>query len=157
MSDSIPERLLDNKVIPTEETIKAFVGPSSYNRLNKIDSFLQNTYDISKELKFPFGSSYGWGYKYSCHGKLLLYIFFENGRLTATITIGKGEVNKLTASLSSMLPKTALLWENRYPCGDGGWIHYPVENDIELEDIKKLILLKKKPSKQHQPTNEPGN
>lgn len=44
-----------------------------------------------------------------------------------------------------MLPKTKELWENRYPCGNGGWVHYRVENDNELFDIQKFICIKKKP------------
>ena len=47
--------------------------------------------------------------------------------------------------LDNMLSKTKDLWERRYPCGDGGWIHYRVENDSETIDIEKLICIKKKP------------
>lgn len=74
-------------------------------------------------------------------------MFFEKLSFTATITIGKGKLKKLNEELSSMLPKTKKLWENRYPCGEGGWMHYKVENDDELADIEKLIRIKKKPTK----------
>lgn len=47
--------------------------------------------------------------------------------------------------IGNMLPKTKELWENRYPCGNGGWVHYRVENDNELFDIQKFICIKKKP------------
>ena len=50
------------------------------------------------------------------------------------------------AALPSLLTKTNELWKNRYPCGDnGGWIHYRVLSDQELEDVLKLLFIRKKP------------
>lgn len=76
---------------------------------------------------------------------MLCYVFFEKDAFTVTITIGKGDLPKLEKELPQMLPRTKEFWESRYPCGDGGWIHYQVLNDDELQDIKKLISIKKKP------------
>ena len=28
---------------------------------------------------------------------------------------------------------------NKYPCGDGGWLHYRVICQCHLDDIKKLL------------------
>ena len=32
--------------------------------------------------------------------------------------------------------------DNKYPCGDGGWIHYRVICQEHFEDIKKLLEIK---------------
>lgn len=32
--------------------------------------------------------------------------------------------------------------DNKYPCGDGGWIHYRVTCKEYYEDIKKLLSVK---------------
>lgn len=32
--------------------------------------------------------------------------------------------------------------DNKYFCGDGGWIHYRVTRKEHLEDIKKLLAIK---------------
>ena len=32
--------------------------------------------------------------------------------------------------------------DNKYPCGDGGWIQYRVTCKEHLEDIQKLLVLK---------------
>lgn len=145
--NSTNQRLMNKEEKPTASEITDFLGEEAYNRLLKLEGFLKDNYDFTRELKFPFGNNYGWGYKYSCKSKLLGYVFFEKLSFTATITIGKGELKKLNEELSSMLPKTKKLWENRYPCGEGGWMHYKVENDDELADIEKLICIKKKPTK----------
>jgi hypothetical protein len=86
-----------------------------------------------------------WGYKYTHGNKHLCYLFFERGGFTIMIQIGKNELKKLYDGLDLMLPKTRQLWENRYPCGEGGWLHYRVETGNELNDVKKLIAIKKKP------------
>lgn len=145
MYASTVERLMDESKIPAASEINDLLGEQAVSRLMKLETFLQDNYDLIRELKFPFGNNYGWGYKYSHKSKLLCYVFFERNTFTVTITIGKNELQKLYQVLGHMLPKTKELWENRYPCGDGGWIHYRVENDDELLDIQKLICIKKKP------------
>lgn len=145
MYTSTAERFMDKSVSPTSSEINELLGREACERLLKFEIFMKNSYDLIRQLKFPFGNNYGWGYKYSHKSKLLCYVFFEKGSFTVTITIGKNELKKLYNELDNMLPKTKKLWENRYPCGDGGWIHYRIENDDELEDVQKLICIKKKP------------
>jgi hypothetical protein len=139
--------MLDKNVIPDLKDIGSFIGDESLSNFNRLDIFLNRNYELTKEIKFPFGNDYGWAYKYSVKGKLLCYLFFEKGSFTVTITIGKNEVPKLNKSLPDFLPKTKELWSNRYPCGEGGWIHYRVLNENELTDIQSLIAIKKKPSR----------
>lgn len=145
MEKEIRNRFFDKNKVPEPSEIKQLLGATATERLKKLDSFFKSHYNIVRELKFPFGNQYGWSYKYSAKSKLLCYVFFEKGTFTVTITIGKNEVLKLTAELPNMLPKTQELWANRYPCGEGGWIHYKVENEKELSDVQKLIYIKKKP------------
>lgn len=139
------QRFFDPKKAPEPTEIEALLGETASQRFHHLDAFLQNSYDITCELKFPFGKHYGWSYKYSIKGKMLCYVFFEKDTFTVTITIGKGDLPKLEKELPQMLPRTQQYWENRYPCGDGGWIHYRVQNDDELQDVKRLISIKKKP------------
>lgn len=145
MYKSIVERFFDKSTTPTSLQIDNLLGRDAVCRLTKFESFLKNNYVIIRELKFPFGNNYGWGYKYTCKSKLLCYVFFEKDSLTVTIIIGKNELKRLYQELDNMLPKTKDLWKNRYPCGNGGWIHYRIENDSELLDAEKLICIKKKP------------
>jgi hypothetical protein len=65
---------------PDGDFVKEYLGAESYGFLLELEKFLNDHYDLKKELKFPFGSSYGWGYKYS-H---LCYTFFEAGAFTVT-------------------------------------------------------------------------
>lgn len=132
--------------MPEVTDIERFIGNESNGRLRALEKLLQSKYLINRELHYPFGNSYGWGFKYSHKTKHLFYLFFERDALTATIQIGDKEVPALIEQLHLFSQKARLLWANRYPCGqNGGWIHYRMLSDDELDDIIRFIALRKKP------------
>lgn len=140
------ERLLDKKNEPTDEQVKAYLGNKSYLHLLSLEKYLKTHYHLVREMRFPFGSSYGWGYKYSHKSSHLCYLFFEKGAFTVTIQIGDRQIHSIEAAMNSLSLKAQKLWTNRYPCGaHGGWVHYRVMNDEDLADIYCFIRAKKKP------------
>lgn len=142
------ERLLDKNVEPDADSIEQFIGAESVARLKSLESYLTENYRLFRELRFPFGVSYGWGFKYSHGTKHLCYVFFERGAFTVTIQIGDREVPALEAALPTLFPKSRELWANRYPCGEsGGWVHYRVLADSDLKDVMALIKIRMKPVK----------
>ena len=141
------ERLLDQAAKPTPETIAQLLGAGAFERLKRLECSLRSNYDLSVSLEFPFGNSYGWGYKYSHKAQMLCYAFFERDSFTVTVSLGKAALPRLNAVLASLLPKTQKLWEERYPCGEGGWVHYPVGSDGELDDVLTLIRCRRPPAK----------
>ncbi|MBN2442721.1 MAG: DUF3788 domain-containing protein [Spirochaetales bacterium] len=141
------ERLLNKEKEPTQEEIQQHLGKTHFNLLTDLETFLKNNYDINSALKFPFGNNYGWGNKYSHKSKHLFYLFFERQAFTITIQIGKNELKRFYDTFDDLSPKTRTLWESKYPCGEGGWIHYRVTTEDELVDAVKLIKIKKPPIK----------
>lgn len=140
------ERLLEKGVPPTDDFIREYLGMESYNNLLRFEKFLDENYVLKKELKFPFGSKYGWGYKYSHKSNHLCYVFFESEAFTVTLQLGDSCVLDVKKILPIISKKANELWESRYPCGTlGGWIHYRVLEMNELKDIFELIKIKKKP------------
>ena len=141
------ERLLDKSVMPDEAAIQEYLGLQSHERFTIFENRLKANYQLVRELKFPFGNNYGWGYKYSHKASHLCYVFFEKDAFTVMLQIGDKQVPLLESHLSSLLQKTQDLWRDRYPCGErGGWIYYRVLADDELADVIKLLAVKKKPS-----------
>lgn len=141
------ERMLIKDVVPTINDIHETMGNESVLYFKELQEFLDSSYELNTELRFPFGKNYGWGYKYSHKNKHICYVFFEKDAFTVMIQIGKNELSKLYNKLGDLSPKTNEIWEHRYPCGEGGWLHYRVLNKEDLEDIKSLIIIKKNPIK----------
>ena len=133
--------------MPDEAAIQAHLGRQGFESLVEFENRLRAAYQLSRELKFPFGDSYGWGYKYSHKSSHLCYAFFEKNAITVMLQIGDKQVPLLESRLSSLLPKTRALWESRYPCGErGGWVHYRVLSDEELADVIDLLAARKRPT-----------
>lgn len=142
------KRLTEKFHQPPEGLIKIFMGEDAWNRLMRFEDMLKVNYDLSREIKFPFGNDYGWGFRYVHKKTLLLYVFFEENGFCCTISINDKGAHKVESILSDLHPEIQTLWNNRYPCGDyGGWIHYSVDTDYELPDLIRLIGIKVKPKK----------
>jgi len=140
------ERMTDKAQTPTPEEINAFIGAAAQKRLALLTGQLAARYDLSRELRFPFGKDYGWGYKFSHKSAHLLYVFFARGTLVATLQIGDAQVAKLEAALPDLSPKAQQLWQDRYPCGKhGGWIHDEITTNADLDDILTLVAVRKNP------------
>lgn len=133
---------------PTEEFVQLFMGDDAWQRLMRFEDMLRERYDLNREMKFPFGNEYGWGFRYSHKKSLLLYVFFEDGGFCCTISINDKGAQQVEAMLGDLLPEIQALWINRYPCGaDGGWLHRSVASDDELPDIIRLLGIKVTPKK----------
>jgi len=142
---SAKKRLLEKAHQPTEAEIQAFIGVDAWRQLMKLEEMLKERYNLNREIKFPFGNSYGWSFRYTHNKSLLFYVFFEEGGLSCTLSISDKGVPMVEAMLSELQPDIQSLWKNRYPCGDiGGWIHCSIENDNELPDIVRLLGAKVK-------------
>ncbi len=142
------ERMLDKSKEPSVAEIREYIGEDGYERLGRLESILSGQYELMKELRFPFGNHYGWGYKLSHKSFHLCYAFFEKGAFTIMIQIGDRQVPKAENMIVNMSPKAQKLWAERYPCGDhGGWIQYRVLEDGDMEEAISFIHAKKAPAR----------
>ena len=145
----VNEKRLTNKLdIPTEEFIRTFIGDNSWRILMSFEDLLKVNYDLNREIKYPFGTNYGWGFRYTHKKSLLLYAFFEEDGFCCTISINDKGAKKVDEIFDELQPEIQKVWNNRYPCGEiGGWIHYSVKEDNELLDLVRLVGIKVNPKK----------
>jgi len=54
------KRLTEKFHQPTEEFVKIFMGDDAWGRLMRCEDILRVHYDLSREIKFPFGNDYGY-------------------------------------------------------------------------------------------------
>ncbi|MEG2751272.1 MAG: DUF3788 domain-containing protein [Anaerorhabdus sp.] len=131
-------RMLDKTKPPTEEEFYEFCAQRK-SLLYDCDHFLMSFDNVSKCLRFPYGNNYGWSYKYSRKNKLICEIFAEVEAFTVMIRLSNQQIDSIYGLVTA---QTQELIDNKYPCSDGGWLHYRILNQDDLMDIKKLIQIK---------------
>jgi hypothetical protein len=137
------ERMLDKKSVPTEEEINEYIGEYSVECIHIIKDSLEKVFEITIELKFPFGNNYGWGYKFSNKSKHLFYLFFEKESISIQLQISKIKTEKEVERYNKLTEEGKNYWANRYPCGEnGGWIEYRITNKKQLKDIGLFLSLR---------------
>ena len=132
------ERLLDKQAVPTMEDLEAYCGGNGalFRELNET---LSAEYGTTQEIRFPYGNHYGWGVAHRKKKKLICDVFAESEAFTVMLRLS----NQQFASVyPQMQPYTQVFIDNKYPCGEGGWIHYRVLNREHLQDILQMLDVK---------------
>lgn len=132
------ERMLDKKQKPTFDEFIAYCG-ACQNLFTDVDHFLLNEIKSEKLLRFPYGNNYGWGMKYFIKSKHICDLFAEKEAFTIMLRLTDLQFQKHYDELCDYTKK---IIDDRYPCGEGGWIHYRVLTEQHLIDIKNLLQLK---------------
>lgn len=140
------ERLTDQYQKPPEELIRIFMGEEAWRRLGRFEEMLRERYQLNRELKFPFGNTYGWGFRYAHKKSLLLYVFIEEGGFCCTISISDKGARQMDSILGELPRELQEAWLNRYARGaEGGWLNRFVKSDDELPGLVRLVGVKVKP------------
>lgn len=138
------ERMLDKQIMPSIKEMTAFCGENG-ERFSALNEWLESAYHTEQKVVFPYGNHYGWGVAHKIKRKLICNIFAEDNAFTVMMRLS----NKQYQTVYEKLHKyTQEVIDNKYPCGDGGWIHYRVTSGEHLEDIRTLLSVKCSPARQ---------
>lgn len=132
------ERMLNKQVAPSIEEMAAYCGKNA-ELFTLLNEWLGNKYDTEQTLVFPYGNKYGWGIAHKKNKRLLCNIFAENGSFTVMMRLSDKQYGSVYGALQKY---TQEYIDNKYPCGDGGWIHYRVLCREHFDDIQKLLDVK---------------
>ncbi len=132
------ERMLDKSHKPT------FMEMVEYCAINgklfeSINEYITNQYETKTEIRFPYGNHYGWGISHKQKNKYICDIFPEKDAFTVMMRLTNKQIDRVYVELE---PYSKELCDNKYPCKEGGWIHYRVINDEYMNDILKLLCAK---------------
>ena len=103
---------------------------------------LSGSCPVQTAIRFPYGNKYGWSIRYGLEGKANKHIcdtFAENGAFTVHFHISNAQLGKVYNSLSGY---SKSICDNKYLCGDGGWLSYRVLTDDNLDDVLKILSAK---------------
>lgn len=132
------ERMLNKEVKPTMEEMASFCGENR-NYFALLNQWLSDTFETEQQIVFPYGNKYGWGIAHRKSKKLLCNIFAENNAFTVMMRLSDKQYKTVYDKVQR---RTQEYIDNKYPCGDGGWIHYRIVCAENFDDAKLLLFAK---------------
>lgn len=132
------ERMLNKEIKPSIEDMSLYIGSRS-KLFHMFNSFLSDHYETTQEMRFPYGKKYGWCITHRKGKKLICDVFAEVDAFTVMVRLSNPQFHKVYNTLQL---ETKKIIDNKYPCGNGGWIHYRVLTEKHLEDIQILLSAK---------------
>ena len=132
------ERMLNKQETPTMEEMTKFCGENS-ERFSLLNEWLTTAFNTEQKIVFPYGNKYGWGVAHKKKNKLICNIFAEDNAFTVMMRLSDKQYKTIYNQLQKYTQEHI---DNKYPCGDGGWIHYRVTCKEHFDDIKILLSVK---------------
>ena len=132
------ERMLNRQITPTIEEMAAYCGENSVSFI-LLNEWLRQTYETVWNISFPYGNHYGWCVAHRKKAKLICNIFAENNAVNVMLRLTD---KQFLSVYEQVLEYTQEYIDNKYPCGDGGWIHYRITCKETLDDAKRLLSAK---------------
>lgn len=132
------ERMLNKQEEPNIEQMTAYCGDCAdlFTQLNK---WLSDSYRTVQEITFPYGNHYGWGIAHRRKKKLICHVFAEDNAFTVMMRLTNKQFDSIYDKVGT---DTQEQIDHKYPCGDGGWLHYRVTNKKQFSDIQMLLSVK---------------
>lgn len=129
---------------PTEEEMVGFLGRQAGKIWKQIAHYMRENYDF-EPVREKGGLDATIRYRKS--GKTLLTFYPKKNEVTVLIILGKNEVEKFESSRGEFSTEIVKLFTSTKQYHDGRWLHIKVPPFDNVEDIKKLLEIKKLPKK----------
>ena len=139
------QRMLDGTHTPIEQEMADFIGEPAKGAWVKLTRFLKENYDIMPEMIFD--KKHGWDVRYRKSGKTLITLTPEKGAVRALIVLGREESEKALSMRNELSSQMSKLIEDTKQLHDGRWLWIRLFQTKDVEDVEKLLPLKRKPKK----------
>ena len=129
------ERMLERQAEPSYEDMAAWCGTCK-TLFDDFNTALTQHYGTQTRIRFPYGRRYGWGVDHRLKNKHIVDVFPEKDAFTVMLRLSDAQFMAVYAEL---LLETRALIDQRYPSGDGGWIHLRVTDLLQMGDALRLM------------------
>lgn len=140
------QRLCDKNLIPSLELIHSHIGPQALEAWLQLTRFADKNYDHQSEIIYG-GKNYGWNLRYRKGGKTLFSMFPEKDCFTVLLVLGQKEIGVYKDREDKFGESFKSVYESASQFHDGRWLWIKVHSVEGINDIEKMILIKKKPIK----------
>jgi len=140
--------MVDGGQRPTAEAVADWIGRANNKRWKHLLRFIEDNYPgvfASDDWIFG-GQKHGWGLRFK-KSKSFCTLIPERNRLVVLIVFGGEEREKAEAILPELNLEVRRRYTEATTYHDGKWLALPVDRDELLDDIEKLLILKRKPKR----------
>ena len=134
------ERMLNKQQTPTFEDMLNYSGESAV-LWRALDAYMKEELGAAALIRFPYGKDYGWAVKYSRGTKHICDVFAEQGAFAVFGSVPAKAFEPIYEQLGADAKRA---WDEKYPCGSGGWIAFRVTTEEHLRDAKIICRAKAK-------------
>ncbi|BCJ94451.1 hypothetical protein acsn021_20200 [Anaerocolumna cellulosilytica] len=132
--------------VPSTEVLLSHLGSTAITAWNAICDFIDQNYNM--ELFWDNGGKYGkYVLRFKKSGKTLCTLYVKDKQFECWIILGKTERDKFELERNNFMEEIQTIYDATHVYHDGKWVMLEVPDIHLVEDIKKLILIKKKPNK----------
>lgn len=138
-------RLSNPQIRPNNVSILRFIeNKKATSNFIDLRSFINDSYNLDRKVIFG-GKKYGWSIQYKKGKKTIVTIFPERRNFTVLLIFGKKELEKIDDNKNILSPFIFDKIRNTKQYHDGKWVWLRIGVDNYIDDIIKLIKLKRKP------------
>lgn len=131
---------------PSEQEIISLLGEDRFRIGQVVCRLIEQYYDM-ETLWSTGGKAWRYEYKYRRGGKTLCALYAREGTLGWMIILGKAEREKFEASRSEFSPILQEHYDAATTYHDGKWLLLELNDLSLLDDIQKLLVIKRRPNK----------
>ena len=129
-----------------KEDLEKLVGSDKVNTFYDIVDEITKLYDM-EQIWNNGGKKWTYEYKFRKGGKTLCAFYFKNNILGFMIIFGKDERTKVEEIRNELSPSVLETYDNAKTFHDGKWVMFNITNNLIIEDLKKLLFIKRKPNR----------
>ena len=137
------QRFLDKEKPPGATEISRALTAAVEPLWQALTGYLGRAYDFAPESKY--GRKSGWAFQYRRSERTLCTLFPEEKAFTVLVTLGKNELARLHPQLADLGKRTQEIIDQAHQYPDGKWLWIRVSEERDVEDIKTLIVCKRRP------------
>jgi hypothetical protein len=137
-------RMTDGTRPPDVKNVSMWIGSKNYRRWTRLLQYIERTYPGVFVPEWLFGGKkYGWGLRLR-KSKSFCTLIPERNRMAVLIVFGGPERDKAEAVVRELTPGVRKAYREATTYHDGKWLHLIVDRDEIIDDIQKLLAVKRR-------------
>ena len=138
-------RLIEPIEPPTPEQVESWIGRIPYGFWTRVSNMIAQNYPDIYTPEWLFGGKkHGWSLRYK-KGRSFCTFIPERNRFAILIVFGANEREKFETIRDMISEETLKKYDNAKTYHDGKWLFLTVKSDAVVNDVEKLLSVKRKP------------